>query len=71
MKDKTNNNQLFIKTDLGNYFNMKYICAVKHNSNDDDCFYISQLLDYANIGIVCKNKNPENYKTLKDYIGIN
>jgi hypothetical protein len=66
-----NNNQLFIKTDLGNYYNMKYMSRVKHTSTSaDDCFYVSQLLDYASIGVVCKNNNPENYKTLKDYIGI-
>jgi hypothetical protein len=64
-------NEVFIKTDPGNYFNMKYVSIVKHNSTStDDCFYVSQILDYANIGVVCKNNNPENYKMLKDNIGL-
>lgn len=65
--DNANRNELFIKTDLGNYFNVKYMSSIKHV--DNECFYVSQLLDYANIGIVCKKNNKENYNILKEYIG--
>jgi hypothetical protein len=60
----------FIKTDLGNYFNTKYITKVKYNSSEE-CFYINSLIDYSGVGIVCKKNNPENYRTLKEHIGFN
>jgi hypothetical protein len=59
----------FIRTDFGNYLNLKYVSGVEHKK-ECACFHVYSLMERS-IGLVCKENNPENYNILKDHIGFN
>jgi hypothetical protein len=58
----------FIRTDFGNYLNLKYVSSVEYKKNCE-CFNVYSV-GKSSIGLVCKKNNTENYNILKEHIGF-
>ncbi len=58
----------FIRTDFGNYLNLKYVSSVEYKKKCE-CFNVYSL-GIISVGLVCKKNNPENYNILKEHIGF-
>jgi hypothetical protein len=67
METESITKEQFIRTDFGNYLNLKYVSSVEYKKKCE-CFNVYSL-GISSVGLVCKN-NTENYKILKEHIGF-